>query len=134
MSVGSWEIKRIRQFSLRSKAICSSTYVNSYVYVLTSNVDIAGRLVLALLAKLDDLAGVLAGVLLLRALDLELLDAVVAGDEEVGVRRLDLLAVLEPLDLGVRVVRLAFQLQFPLCLAVLLLVQLLLEAPLRVRS
>ena len=109
-------------------------YVNSCGSVLTPNVDIAGRLVLALLAKLDDLAGVLAGVLLLRALDLELLDALVAGDEEVGVRRLDLLAVLEPLHLGVRVVRLALQLQLPLRLPVLLLVKLLLEAPLRVRS
>ena len=102
--------------------------------MLTSDVDIASRLVLPLLAKLDDLAGVLSGVLLLRAFDLELLNAFVAGDEEVCVRWLDLLAVLEPLDLGVRVVGLAFQLQLPLSLAVLLLVQLLLEAPLRIRS
>ena len=100
----------------------------------TAYVDIASRLVLPLLAKLDDLACVFARVLLLRAFDLELLNALVAGDQEVCVRRLDLLAVFEPLDLGVRVVGLAFQLQFPLRLAVLLLVQFLLETPLRVSS
>ena len=65
----------------------------------TADADIAGGLVLALLAELDDLAGVLARVLLLRALDLQLLHAVVRRDEEVRVRRLDLLPVLEPLDL-----------------------------------
>ncbi len=94
----------------------------------TSNGDVAGRLVLALLAELLDLAGVLAGVLQLGLLDLERLLALHALDDDPGVVGLDLLAVLVPLDLRLRVVRLALELQLPLCLTVLLLLQLLVEA------
>ena len=100
----------------------------------TSNDDVAAGLVLALLAELLDLAGVLPRVLQGGLLDLQRLLARHALDEEARVALLDLLAVLVPLDLGLRVVRLALELGLPLGLAVLLLLQLLLEAELRVRS
>ncbi len=101
---------------------------------LTSDGDLAGGLVVALLAELLDLAGVLAAVLHRGLPDLQALLARVVLDDEARIGHLDLLAVLVPLHLRLGVVRLALQLQLPLRLPRLLLVQLLLEAELRVGS